>query len=81
MKNRLIVVTGCFIDCPCSQEDNGGGFCEPFWKCEMMNKLIMDGNNYKVGKWNEKLTIHPDCPLYKTDMEKPSKQTYMVEGT
>lgn len=79
-KNRLIVVTGCFVDCPCSHHDNGGGFCADSWRCNMMDKLIQDGDDYKISKWdNGKRLIHPDCPLKKTDMAKPKSQEFEVE--
>ena len=81
--NRIIVVTGCFIDCPCAKYDNGGGFGASFCGCKMMDKLIEDKDTPGTNKWmyknDKKVLIHPDCPLKKTDLPKPNKQEYRVK--
>ena len=82
-KNRMIVVAGCFEDCPCAQKNNGGGFGEPFWRCIMMDKIIEDKDDNNTNKWmykNEnRVLIHPNCPLKKTDIAKPKNQKYEVK--
>lgn len=74
--NRMIIVTGCFKDCPYKRHDDGGGHCSEFEMCDLMDKLIYDREDFdKVNKWrydkkgNENL-FHPDCPLRKTNLKK-----------
>lgn len=62
---KIIIVSGCFIDCPYCEYDSGGGYGEPFHRCSKMRRLIKDSDDYSVSKWIyvPGVTIHPDCPL------------------
>ena len=65
-KNRIIIVTGCFIDCPFKKENSGMGHCAPFITCEKRKMVLEDQDDYKKGQWRrEGKVIHPDCPLEK----------------
>ena len=77
--NRMIVVTGCFIDCPCMEYHSGEGYCSESWLCKMMDKTINDPDNWEISKWKQKAKIHPDCPLKKTPSARPKNQTYRVQ--
>jgi hypothetical protein len=58
---RIIKVI-CCKECPYMRHDDGGGFIEPFDKCEEFNIILQDENiNFNLNK------IHPKCRLRKGD--------------
>ena len=59
---RIIKIQTC-IECPFIHEDDGGGYCASFVKCEKFNIMLFDWDGPEDFEYRS--GIHPKCRLAK----------------